>query len=200
MPRFGLLLVAILPLALGAGLGFSLSREKPGARPVPAAEATDQSAQIALLARQVRELQARTSQRSDVEGKPAASAVVEPEPRAAAPVAPSREERLQLLDDRLQTEPRDAGWARATEQRISEAMAFDAASSAKLEEVQCASTLCRIKIATSSPEEAPALMQLIQEKTPFLPHGTIQQVALPDGTTHVLAYAALEGHPLNPTR
>lgn len=196
MARLGVLLIGVALVGLGAGLSRWLRPGQP-ARQAPTAQAADSSEDIAALAREVRDLQARTLLQPDLQAAPAPSSSGLPEASTAAP-ALTRAERWQRLDDRLETEPRDAGWARATEQRITEALAFGPESSAKVEAVQCASTLCKVEVSTKSDDEVPAVMELIQDQTPFLPQGTMRKIAMPDGTTRIVTYAALEGHPLDP--
>lgn len=196
MAHLGVWLTGVALVGLGGALGWWLRPSAP-VREAPDAHAHDQSEQVAALTRQVRDLQARTLLRPEAPAAPVPSVSA----TSAAPNAMprmTREERWQRLDDRLETEPRDASWARATEQRITEELAFGPDSSAKLETVQCGSTLCKLEVSMKSENEAPALIDLIQDKTPFLPHGSMRKVAMPDGTTRILTYAALEGHPLDP--
>lgn len=139
----------------------ALQPEGRGLRPASDGEGIVERLSRAMMLMEARLRQLERDRATATPPEPARAEVAEsqsPEDSDAPPRAADRATAMQVIDDRLATEPRDASWAGETESAMQNVLEDSFPDDALAYEITCATSVCLVE--TGHPSEAAARLFL----------------------------------------
>ena len=157
--------------------------------------------QVAALQEQVRNLQAQRTPSSPAPATPdddgQNSGLDAPADQQTADEQQKWRDTTELLDEQLQSERRDTGWAREAESGLRDAFERAGRASVRLEAVECRQTLCKLEMAGESREDWDWFADEYQDDiSGFLPRGKMRMFDDEEGRVTLVGFFARDGHKL----
>jgi hypothetical protein len=202
--------IALVGLLGAAGYSlYSLGRNAARPSKTTASQSAPQESPTTAndLARLEDQLSATQRRLDSLESTAARPPEAEPAKSAAPPARPrpSREEmerrqaqRVERVEEAVQTEPRDASWAPTFEKEIQQAMqtAASAGGSYSVKALSCRTSVCRMELSHPNQRDQVAFLQSFQTHLPYAAATHFGPVQHGDGTFTTVAHFVRAGYPI----